>query len=201
MTYRPVEVLLVEDSPGDVWLTKEALRQGSTRKNISVVNNGEQGIDFLRRRGAYSNAPRPDLVLLDLNLPRRDGIEVLREVKTDPDLRTITVVVLTTSEAPVDINAAYDLNANCYVVKPVDLEQFTAAIHGIEEFWMRLASLPTLDPHGSKETDRKKDEKPGLPNGDHSEAAGCCTSAARRFRPRPLRVRRAERVRMRVCAR
>ncbi len=201
MTYRPVEVLLVEDSPGDVWLTKEALRQGPTRKNISVVNNGEQAIDFLRRRGAYSNAPRPDLVLLDLNLPRRDGIEVLREIKTDLDLRTITVVVLTTSEAPVDINAAYDLNANCYVVKPVDLEQFTAAIHGIEEFWMRLASLPTLDPRGSKDTDQKKAEKPGFPNGDRSETAGSWTSAARRVRRRALRVHASKGVGMRICAR
>lgn len=146
MTQRPIEILLVEDSPGDIWLTREALMQGPVRKNISVVNNGEQAIDFLRRKGAYIDVPRPDVVLLDLNLPRRDGLDVLREIKTDPGLKTITVIVLTTSEAPVDVNAAYDLNANCYVVKPVDLEGFIVAIRGIESFWMGLASLPTLVP-------------------------------------------------------
>ena len=146
MLQRPIEILLVEDNPGDVWLTRQALVQGTVPKNISVVNNGEQALDYLRRRGRFANAIRPDLILLDLNLPRRDGLEVLREVKSDPELRSITVVILTTSDAPVDVNAAYDLNANCYVVKPVDLEEFTIAIRGIEKFWMATATLPTTTP-------------------------------------------------------
>jgi chemotaxis family two-component system response regulator Rcp1 len=148
MTQRPIEILLVEDSPGDIWLTRETLLQGPVPKNISVVINGEQALDYLRRKGRFSNALRPDLVLLDLNLPRRDGLEVLRVIKTDPDLSSITVIVLTTSHAPSDVNAAYDLNANCYVVKPVNLEDFTVAIRGIENFWMRIASLPTAAPEG-----------------------------------------------------
>lgn len=142
MTQRPIEILLVEDSPFDVRLMLQVLQEGSVPKRISIVSNGEQAIDFLRRRGPYADAPRPDLVLLDLNLPRRNGLEVLREIKNDPELRSITVIVLTTSEAPLDVNAAYELNANCYVVKPLDYEQFVTTVRGIEEFWMRLASLP-----------------------------------------------------------
>ena len=153
MKQRPFEILLVEDSPGDVWLTRETLRQGNVPKIINVVTNGEQALDYLRHHAPYATAVRPDLILLDLNLPRRDGLEVLKEIKTDADLRSITVVVLTTSEAPSDVNAAYDLNANCYVVKPVDLESFTLAIRGIEHFWMSMASLPTMNP-GSGEGDR-----------------------------------------------
>jgi chemotaxis family two-component system response regulator Rcp1 len=144
MTLRPVEILIVEDSPGDVWLIRETLRHGPVPKHVHVVTNGEQALEFLRKKGRFSNAVRPDIVLLDLNLPRRNGLEVLREVKNDPDLRSITVIVLTTSDAPADVNTAYDLNANCYVVKPVDLERFTGAIRAIERFWMGLASLPTL---------------------------------------------------------
>lgn len=147
MIKRPIEILLVEDSAADAWLIRECLKQGSIPKNINVVNNGEEAMSFLRRRGAYEKAPRPDLVLLDLNLPRRDGLEVLRDIKSDVALRTITVIVLTTSDAAIDINAAYDLNANCYVVKPVDLDEFTFTIRGIEDFWMRLASLPSFTPH------------------------------------------------------
>jgi len=139
---RPVQILLIEDSPGDVWLTREILLQGPVPKEVHVVTNGELAIRYLRRRGEFASAPRPDLVLLDLNLPRRNGFEVLREIKSDPLLRSMTVIVLTTSESESDVNAAYDLNANCYVVKPVDLERFTAAIQGIEEFWLRMAMLP-----------------------------------------------------------
>jgi CheY-like chemotaxis protein len=120
-----------------------------------VVTNGEQALDYLKNRVPFPNAVRPDLILLDLNLPRRDGLEVLKEIKGDPALRSITVVVLTTSEAPADVNSAYDLNANCYVVKPVDLESFTLAIRGIEHFWMSMASLPTMSPSsGAGENDR-----------------------------------------------
>jgi two-component system, chemotaxis family, response regulator Rcp1 len=153
MTQRAIEILLVDDSPGDVWLTRETLLQGAASKNISVADDGEKAIEFLRRRGAYANAPRPDVILLDLNLPRLNGLEVLREVKNDPELASITVVVLTSSEAPADVNAAYDLNANCYVVKPADLERFTMAIRGIEQFWMSFASLPTMHPAPSAKND------------------------------------------------
>jgi two-component system, chemotaxis family, response regulator Rcp1 len=149
---RPVQILLIEDSPGDVWLTREILMQGPVPKEVHVVTNGELAIRYLRRRGEFSSATRPDLVLLDLNLPRRNGFEVLREIKSDPSLRSITVVVLTTSESESDVNAAYDLNANCYVVKPVDLEQFTTAIQGIEEFWLRMAMLP----HPSRTVDDRE---------------------------------------------
>lgn len=149
MLSRPIEILLVEDSPGDIWLTRETLLQGPVPKNIRIVTNGEQALDFVNRRGEFADEVRPDLVLLDLNLPRRDGLDVLREIKKSPDLRSITVIILTTSQAPVEVNAAYDLNVNCYVVKPVDLEEFTIAIRGIEHFWMSLASLPTLAPGGA----------------------------------------------------
>lgn len=154
MTSRPIEILLVEDSPGDIWLTRETLLEGPVRKNINVVTNGEQALDYLKRKGRFPNAGRPDLVLLDLNLPRRDGLDVLRLIKNDPDLSMITVIVLTTSHAPSDVNAAYDLKANCYVVKPVNLEDFTIAIRGIEDFWMRLATLPTFAPEGRAEGKR-----------------------------------------------
>lgn len=154
MNQRPFEILLVEDSPADVWLTRQTLLEGKVPKNINVVVNGEQALDYLKQRGAFAGAVRPDLVLLDINLPRRNGIEVLREIKADPELKSITVVVLTTSEASVDVNSAYDLNANCYVVKPVDLESFTLAIRGIEHFWMSLASLPSRSPTNAGEEDR-----------------------------------------------
>ncbi len=150
---------MVEDSAADVWLIREALKQGTVAKNLNLVSNGEQALDFLRQRGAYTAAPRPDIVLLDLNLPRRDGLEVLRELKSDPRLKTIPVIVLTSSEAGSDINAAYDLNANCYMVKPIDLEQFTIAIRGIEEFWMHLASLPTFTPQSTKPEKRSENAK------------------------------------------
>lgn len=146
MSSRPIEILLVEDSPGDIWLTRDILLKGPVPKNISVVTDGEQALDYLFARGRYTNALRPDLVLLDLNLPRRNGLEVLSTIKTDPDLRSITVIVLTTSEAASDVNSAYQANANCYIVKPVDLEAFTLAIQSIEEFWLSMALLPSTLP-------------------------------------------------------
>src|ERR687884_1433856 len=119
---RAIEILLVEDSPGDVRLTREALRDGKVRNNLSVVTDGVEALAFLRREGRYADAPRPDLILLDLNLPKKDGREVLAEIKADPNLRRIPVVVLTTSEAEQDIVETYNLHANCYVKKPVDLD-------------------------------------------------------------------------------
>jgi CheY-like chemotaxis protein len=145
MLHRPVEILLVDDSPADVRLTREALLQGPIPKRISVAMDGAEAMDFLHKRGQFSRAPRPDIILLDLNLPKRDGLEVLREVKADPDLRTITIIVLTTSTASRDVSKAYELLANCYIVKPTELDDFYSVMRGIEEFWMSMVSLPTLD--------------------------------------------------------
>lgn len=190
MTQRPIEILLVEDSPADVWLIREALKQGATAKNINVVSNGEQAIDFIRARPPYANARRPDIVLLDINLPRRDGLEVLREIKSDPELKTITVIVLTTSEAAIDVNAAYDLNANCYVVKPVDLEQFTIAIRGIEEFWMRMASLPSYTPQPGSMTPPEDTEKGASADGGRNPKRRPATHGVYKRRARRLERRR-----------
>ncbi|MBA3393511.1 MAG: response regulator [Deltaproteobacteria bacterium] len=143
MTYRPVEILLVEDNPADVRLTEEALREGKVRNNLHVARDGVEAIEFLRRRGKFADAVRPDLVLLDLNLPRRDGREVLAEIKEDPDLKTIPVVVLTTSSAEVDILKSYKLHANCYISKPVDLEQFVSVVKSIDDFWLTVVRLPS----------------------------------------------------------
>jgi len=139
---KPIEVLLVEDNPGDIVLTKEALRDDKLTINLNVVNNGEQAMDYLCRRGAYTRAVRPDLILLDLNLPKKDGREVLAEIKNDLALRNIPVVVLTTSQAEEDILKAYALNANCYVQKPIDLEQFMKVVKSIESFWFTVVKLP-----------------------------------------------------------
>lgn len=176
MPSRPFEILLVEDSPGDVWLTREILLQGSAPKNIAVVNDGEQAIDYLYRKGRYATAAQPDLILLDLNLPRRNGLEVLAKIKNDKILRAITVVVLTTSEAADDINAAYGLNANCYIVKPVNLDAFTMAIRGIEYFWMTMATLPTTLPPNA-EDERERDEGDSSESG---EASGAGSASNRR---------------------
>jgi two-component system, chemotaxis family, response regulator Rcp1 len=138
----PVEILLVEDNPGDVRLTREALREGKVHNNLSVVDDGVKALAFLRRQGEYASAPRPDLILLDLNLPRMSGREVLTEVKSDPELKSIPVVVLTTSQAEQDIVRAYELNANCYVTKPVDLDQFITVVKSIEDFWLTIVRLP-----------------------------------------------------------
>ncbi|HMM42976.1 MAG TPA: response regulator [Thermomicrobiales bacterium] len=138
----PIDILLVEDSPADVDLTREALEDAKVRNTLHVVNDGVAAMEFLRQEGDYADAPRPDLILLDLNLPKKDGREVLADVKADPALRRIPVVVLTTSEAEQDILRSYDLHANCYVTKPVDLEQFISVIKSIEKFWLVIVKLP-----------------------------------------------------------
>ena len=140
---KPVEILLVEDNPGDVRLTIEAFRENRLHNNLHVVRDGEEAIAFLRRDGQYADGPRPDLILLDLNLPKKDGREVLAEIKEDSDLKRIPVVILTTSAAEEDILKTYELYANCYVTKPVDLDQFIKVVRSIEEFWMTIVKLPT----------------------------------------------------------
>ncbi len=139
---RPVEILLVEDSPSDTELTVEALREAKVRNHLSLVEDGVQALDFLRRRGPFARAPRPDLIMLDLNLPRKDGREVLAEIKSDPELKSIPVVVLTTSKAEQDVLRAYNLHANCYITKPVDFDQFLKVIRSIESFWLFVVTLP-----------------------------------------------------------
>jgi two-component system, chemotaxis family, response regulator Rcp1 len=139
---RPIEVLLVEDNPGDVRLTREALKEGKVRNNLYVVSDGTEALSFLRREGDHAGAVRPDLILLDLNLPRMDGRQVLEEIKGDPELRMIPVVILTSSQAEQDILKAYDLHANCYVTKPVDLDQFITVVQSIESFWFTIVKLP-----------------------------------------------------------
>ena len=138
----PVEILLVEDNPGDVRLAREGLSECKIRNNLHVVEDGVKAMAFLRRQAEYAKAPRPDLVLLDLNLPRKDGREVLREVKEDEKLRTIPVVVLTTSKADEDILKSYSLHANCYVTKPMGLQQFLDVVRSIEDFWFTIVKLP-----------------------------------------------------------
>lgn len=140
--YKPIEILLVEDNPGDVRLTQEALKENKVRNTMSVVEDGVEAISFLRQEGNYSDAPRPDLILLDLNLPKKDGREVLAEIKNDPDLKRIPVVVLTTSKAEEDIIKMYDNYANCYITKPVDLDEFISIIKSIENFWVNIVKLP-----------------------------------------------------------
>jgi CheY-like chemotaxis protein len=141
-TSRPVEILLVEDNPGDVRLTKEALKEGTIRNHLNVASDGVEAMRYLRREGEHADATRPDLILLDLNLPKMDGREVLQAVKADPSLRQIPVVVLTSSAAEQDIVRAYDLHANCYVSKPVDLDQFIHVVKSIEDFWFSIVKLP-----------------------------------------------------------
>ena len=137
-----IEVLLVEDNPADADLTREALEASKLVLNLSVVVDGEQCVDFLRHSGRFSGAPRPDLILLDLNLPRISGREVLAEIKGDPDLRTIPVVVLTSSAAETDVVQSYDLGANCYITKPVDLNSFMSIVASVNEFWFTVVKLP-----------------------------------------------------------
>ena len=141
---RPVEVLLVEDDPGDVLMTQEAFADYKIANRLTVVSNGEDAISYMRKRDRFADATTPDLVLLDLNLPRRDGREVLQDIKADPELRRIPVVILTTSEAEADVIAAYDLHANAYVRKPVDFEQFVAAVRAIDDFFITVVRLPHL---------------------------------------------------------
>jgi len=140
---RPAEFLLVEDNLGDVRLTKEALKESKLSNNLNVVSDGCEAIAYLRREGKYSDATRPDIILLDLNLPKKDGREVLAEIKADPSLKLIPVVVVTSSEAEVDIIKTYDLHVNCYVTKPVDLPQFVKVVHSIGAFWLTIVRLPS----------------------------------------------------------
>jgi CheY-like chemotaxis protein len=139
---RPIEILLVEDSPSDTELTLEALRDFKVRNHVNVVEDGVQALQFLRRQGPYDKAPRPDMIMLDLNLPRKDGREVLAEIKGDDHLKSIPIVVLTTSRADQDILRAYQLNANCYINKPVDFNQFLEVVRSIESFWLYVVTLP-----------------------------------------------------------
>jgi CheY-like chemotaxis protein len=140
--FRQIEILLVEDSPSDTQLTIEALKEAKVHNRLSVVEDGVQALEFLRHQGAFANAPRPDLIMLDLNLPRKDGREVLAEIKTDPQLMSIPVVVLTTSHAEQDVLKAYQHHANCYITKPVLFEQFLDVVKSVENFWLCLVTLP-----------------------------------------------------------
>jgi two-component system, chemotaxis family, response regulator Rcp1 len=143
---KSIEILLVEDNPGDADLAREALQTSKVCNTLHVVGDGEAAMAFLRRQGKYASAPRPDLVLLDLNLPKKDGREVLAEIKVDDDLKRIPVVILTTSKAEEDILKTYNLHANCYITKPIDLEQFTKVVQSIEEFWFTIVRLPPKSP-------------------------------------------------------
>ena len=138
-----IDILLVEDNPGDIRLTREVFKEGKVRNNLHVCCDGEEAMDYLQLRGKYANATRPDLVLLDLNLPRKDGRQVLEEVKQDLVLRTIPIVILTTSAAEQDILKSYNLHANCYITKPVDLNQFVRVVNYIQDYWLEIVKLPT----------------------------------------------------------
>ena len=144
MNDRAIEILLVEDNPGDARLTIEALKDAKVRNHLTHLLDGAAALAYLRQTGPYAQAPRPDLILLDLNLPRKDGREVLAEIKADANLRRIPVVVLTTSQAEEDILRAYNLNANCYVTKPMGLDQFLKVVKCIEEFWLEIVKLPSM---------------------------------------------------------
>jgi len=138
----PVEILLVEDNPGDVRLTQEALKEGKVYNNLHWAKDGVEALEFLKQQGKHAKAPRPDIILLDLNLPKKDGREVLAMIKKDSDLKHIPVVVLTTSEAEEDVLKSYELHANCYVTKPVDLEKFIHVVQSIDRFWLTVVTLP-----------------------------------------------------------
>ena len=139
---RPANFLLVEDNPGDVRLTQEALKSHKLQNNLHVVTDGEEAMAFLRKQGKYKDAPRPDIILLDLNLPKKDGREVLAEIKSEPGLKTIPVVIISSSEAEQDIIKSYNLNANCYVTKPVNFDQFIKVVQSINDFWLTIVKLP-----------------------------------------------------------
>jgi CheY-like chemotaxis protein len=142
MNVKPIELLLVEDSEPDVRLTQEALREAKVKNRLWVVDDGVEALDFLRRQGPYADAPRPDLILLDLNLPRKDGRQVLEEIKNDSSLKLIPVVILTTSKSEEDVLRAYQLHANCYITKPVDFNRFMEVVRSIEDFWLTVVRLP-----------------------------------------------------------
>ena len=139
---RPIQILMVEDNPDDIELTVEALKDGRVANSLTVIKDGEEAISYLRCQGKHSHAVRPDLILLDLNMPRKDGRDVLREIKNDPQLKRIPVVILTTSQAEDDILHTYDLHANCYIPKPVDFNQFLKVVRSIEDFWLTVVTLP-----------------------------------------------------------
>ena len=141
---RPIEILLVEDNPGDMRLTKEALRETKVNNHLHWVQDGSEALDFLHRRKQFADTPRPDIILLDLNLPKQDGHQVLRVIKNDVDLLQIPVVVLTTSNAEADVRKSYGLHANCYVTKPMEFENFINVIKTINQFWLTLAKLPSM---------------------------------------------------------
>lgn len=145
MNAAPIQILMVEDSGGDVILTMEALKDAKVANNISVVRDGEEAMDFLHRENKFASAPRPDLVLLDLNLPRRDGRQVLADMKSDPSLRSIPVVILTSSKTEEDVAKMYDLHANCYIVKPVDFHSLMEVVKSIESFWLTVVKLPHIE--------------------------------------------------------
>ena len=144
---KPIDILLVEDNLGDADLAREALENSKLHNDLSVVGDGMEAMDFLRRKGKYAQAPRPDLILLDLNLPKKDGREVLAEIKADPDLKRIPVVILTISKDEEDVLKSYNLHANCFITKPIDLGQFMKVVKSIEEFWLTIVKLP---PNGYK---------------------------------------------------
>ncbi len=142
MTEDAIEILLVEDSPGDIRLTKESFKESKFLHKLNIAMDGVEALDFLKRREPYTDKNLPDLILLDLNLPRKDGREVLKEIKNDPELQQIPVIVLTTSDSEDDVAKSYNLHANCYMVKPVSFEQFTTVVKSIENFWFSLVKLP-----------------------------------------------------------
>jgi chemotaxis family two-component system response regulator Rcp1 len=139
---RPITILLVEDNPGDVRLVQETFREGKVCNNLEITRDGVEAMAFLRHEGQFASAPRPDLILLDLNLPRKNGSEVLAEIKADEKLKRIPVVILTASQAEEDIVKAYDLYANCYLTKPIDLDQFISLVNAIKSFWLSIVKLP-----------------------------------------------------------
>jgi chemotaxis family two-component system response regulator Rcp1 len=142
--FKPIDILLVEDNPADVRLTLEAFKEGKVNNTLHVVGNGEDAIAFLKQEGKYSDAPRPDIILLDLNLPKKDGREVLEEIKTAPLLKRIPVIILTTSKAEEDILRTYNLHANCYINKPVDVDEFINIAKSIENYWLTVVKLPSM---------------------------------------------------------
>jgi CheY-like chemotaxis protein len=139
---KAIDVLLVEDNPSDVRLTEETLKESKVKINLSVVIDGQEATDFLHKNGRFTDAPRPDVILLDLNLPKKDGREVLKEIKEDPKLKCIPIVIITSSKAEEDVVKTYNLHANCYITKPINLEQFSKIVRAIEEFWFTIVKLP-----------------------------------------------------------
>jgi len=139
---KPIDILLVDDDEGDILLTQKALKSGKIYNSLNVAKDGVEAMEYLRKQGQFKEAKRPDLILLDLNMPRKNGKETLEEIKNDPDLKSIPVVVLTTSDADIDVLQSYDLHASCYVTKPVDLQQFTTVVNSLKEFWLCVVKFP-----------------------------------------------------------